>query len=316
MTGSALGRDAASPRHGASDCCGFGTGGGSLAAPGSPGRVLTTWLAACLMMCSAGSLFVFNAYSQALGAHVHGATHSTLSYVVLVGNFGLNLGLPVGLAIDRYGARAVLAAGSLLAGAGYLWLYLGLAPAGGAAGDLIATMGAAQLYPAFLAVGLGSNVAYLPAFTVFKVTHRRCCCRALCRSPTPHGTHALWTRCTLGVTVRSHRCRRAYVGRVCASVAELPWAAPRQSHGNHCGHVRCGSRRRVAAVWYATRVCSPECHCCVTAVNSKHLKRVNSLTALACDAQRTCSPPPAPRPPHRWPTCALSSPSLPSLSPS
>ena len=148
---------------------------------GVAARVLFTWAAACVMMTAAGSLFVFNTYAQALKNHIGGATHKTMSYVVLVGNLGLNMGLPVGLAIDRWGARSTLAAGALLSAAGYLWLYLSLSaqpsqPDGVVPATEVATLTVAQLYPAFAAVGLGSCFAYLPAFMVFKVCgFVRCC---------------------------------------------------------------------------------------------------------------------------------------------
>lgn len=223
------------------------------------------------MMCSAGSLFVFNAYSQALGAAVPGATHTVLSYVVLVGNFGLNLGLPVGLAIDRYGARAVLAAGSLLAGAGYLWLYIGLAPASGGGGT-VATMGAAQLYPAYLAVGLGSNVAYLPAFTVFKVCGKGGCrggCRCCVRCWLP----------SVCACEREHACRKRCLHTLAAACVPRPvpchhslTQARIQPPLCGCGHGRISRGSIAAKSWVSLRRCLRRqrlsCRCCLVRVPS------------------------------------------------
>jgi len=113
------------------------------------------------MMCSAGSLFVYNVYARALAQHTVGVSHTTMAFVVLVGNVGLNCGLPAGIAADVYGPRAAIACGALLTGAGYLWLYLALSSTGVTA--------LSDLFPAFLIIGLGSNCAYLPAFFVYKV---------------------------------------------------------------------------------------------------------------------------------------------------
>ncbi|KAJ1979194.1 hypothetical protein H4R33_005776 [Dimargaris cristalligena] len=140
-------------------------------------RVTAAYVAACLSMLGAGTVYLFSIYGPAFKTELHFSALQT-SLVASAGDYGLYLSGPLwGFLVDRYGPRlpALLGGGLLLAG--YSLLARLFQTASWSSAVIPPTLGTVALASlGFTLVGLGSQSAYMASMATtarnFSSQHR------------------------------------------------------------------------------------------------------------------------------------------------